>query len=158
MPEFRTLASLFARIEEPASEKPAEQQTIEIADSAYENAKLVETALSGARLLRAHLRELADEALAALLADIASEVVGRELRLQPVDLRNIISAAVERYRFETPLRVRVHPEDAADLDDIALDVICDQVLRRGDAILELRGGAIDLTLGVRLERLLQRNR
>ena len=158
MPKFRTLASLFAPVEAPASEARAEQRTVETSDSASENTTLVETVLSGARLLRAHLREAADEAIDVLLADIASEVVGRELRLQPADLRNIVSAAVERYRFESPLRIRVHPEDAPDLDDIALEVICDRMLRRGDVILELREGAIDLSLGVRLERLLQRNR
>jgi len=158
MPEFRTLASLLSRVEEAASQLPAQQQAVEAAaDSARVNAKRVETALSGARLLRAHLREAVDEALDVLLCDIASEVVGRELQLQPVDLKQIVSTAVERYRFETPLRIRVHPEDAADLADVALDIICDKMLRRGDVILEVRDGAIDLSLGVRLERLLQRN-
>jgi len=158
MPEFRTLASLFVRVENPSSEMPAQQQVADDVDRACEKASAVEIALSDARLLRSHLREAIDEALDALLADIASEVVGRELQLLPAHIEQIVAAAIERYRYETPVRVRVNPEDAADVTDLALELICDEKLKRGDAMLELREGAIDLTLGVRLERLLQRAR
>ena len=106
------------------------------------------------RYFRAHLREALENALATLLADISSEIVARELCVAPADISRIVSAAVERYEFETPLRVHVHPEDAPALGSCELPVHPDDTLRRGDAVLELRGGAIDLTLGVRLERLL----
>ena len=54
--------------------------------------------------------------------------------------------------------MRVHPDDVACLNDILIEVHGDGKLKRGDAHLELRDGMIDLSLGVRLERLLQRTR
>ena len=154
MPEFRSLANVLAKI------APVEEALVPLplADSTLALETAADVALSGARLMRAHLRELLDAALQDLLRDIACEIVGRELRLEPVELTQIVEAALEGYRAAIPLRVRVHPDDVACLNDVVIEVHGDSMLRRGDAHLELRDGSIDLSLGVRLERLLQRVR
>ncbi|MBV8727587.1 MAG: hypothetical protein JO233_07360 [Candidatus Eremiobacteraeota bacterium] len=153
MREFRSLASVLAPVDAQAPDEPdAHSEPLCVKDDA------IETVLSDARFLRAHLREAVDAAFDDLINDVAAEVVGRELRMQPADIANIIEAAVHRYRFETPVRVRVHPHDMDALADCALEAVPDGDLKRGDVFLELRDGAVDLRLGVRLERLLQQRR
>lgn len=153
MLEFRSLASALsacAREEEPNTtheRAPPDASDFFARDD-------IELAISEARFFRAHVLEAVDVALSTLLADIASEVVARELQIAPVDLSAIVTAAVQRYEFETPLRARAHPQDVLALACTGLPVVADDGLRRGDVLLELRDGAIDLSLGVRLERLL----
>lgn len=109
------------------------------------------------RIFRARLEDELAIALDALLPDVAADVLGRELRLQAPDLARIVGAAVQRYAHEEPLRIRVHPIDRDSLADVAVAVVCDSDLRRGDVVLELRSGTIDATLGARLETLLQKS-
>ncbi|MHB8592013.1 MAG: FliH/SctL family protein, partial [Vulcanimicrobiaceae bacterium] len=59
--------------------------------------------------------------------------------------------ALARYFAEEPLRVRVHPDDAAALRDAPIAVEADPRLRRGDAAVDLRNGTVDASLGVRLD-------
>lgn len=108
------------------------------------------------RLFRARLEDELAIALDALLPDVAADVLGRELHLQAADLARIVAAAVARYAHEEPLRIRVHPGDKDSLAGVAVAIVCDEDLRRGDAILELRSGTVDATLGARLETLLEK--
>ncbi len=153
MPEFRTLVAVLSNVE--ASPQAAPEPAVIFDPTAATVPEAIDIALSDARLMRAHLRETLEESFDDLLRDIASDVVGRELQLQPVEIKQIIVAAIDRYRAEMPLRTRVHPDDVAALRDLAIDVVPDGALKRGDAFLELRDGAVDLSLGIRLERLLE---
>ncbi len=103
------------------------------------------------RLFRARVAEAVDLAAATLLQDIAADVVGRELELAPVAIERIVDRALARYLAEEPLRVRVHPDDAAALRDAPIAVEADPRLRRGDAAVDLRNGTVDASLGVRLD-------
>ena len=103
------------------------------------------------RLFRARVAEAVDLAAATLLQDIAADVVGRELELAPVAIERIVDRALARYLAEEPLRIRVHPDDAAALREAPIAVEADPRLRRGDAAVDLRNGTVDASLGVRLD-------
>jgi flagellar biosynthesis/type III secretory pathway protein FliH len=138
-PESNNLAETVPDIVEPEPQGAADAPIAELA--------------AQVRRFRAALDDALEIAVAALLVDIASEVVGRELRLGPVDIAAIVTRARERYAMEEPLRVRLHPDEC---DSVQLDatVIGDASLRRGDVVIEVRAGPIDARLGTRLQRVL----
>ncbi|HEV2262540.1 MAG TPA: FliH/SctL family protein [Candidatus Rubrimentiphilum sp.] len=105
------------------------------------------------RLFHARLREAVENAARILCQDIAAEVVARELQLAPAQISNIIARALARYEKEDPVCVRVHADDVG-LVSAPIPIVSDAQLRRGDAILELRDGFVDVSLGVRLESVL----
>jgi len=105
------------------------------------------------RLFRARIAEALDAAVALLCRDIACDVVARELRLEPADISAIVDRAIQRYECESITQVRVHPADAPAL--AGMDVCPDASLRRGDAVLDVAAGTIDVSLGVRLDSVLR---
>jgi hypothetical protein len=99
---------------------------------------------------RAHLREAFDRAKARLLTDLAAEVLARELLLAPVSIATIVSDLLTSFAEELPVRVRVSPEDREHIVlDLPIEV--DASLRSGDAILVVRNGHLESTLGRRLD-------
>lgn len=102
------------------------------------------------RRFRAAIRDAVDAAVAHLLRDIAAEILARELELAPVNIDAIVERACVRYASEGVVRVRVHPDEAAQISSADVDVVLDSELRLGDALLEVRSGTIDVTLGARL--------
>jgi len=111
-------------------------------------------AARAARLFCARIGEAVEGAVETLLEDIASEVLARELRLAPADIDAIVSRVLQRFIAEEPVRVRVHPDEAA-LVRCAVPVAADAALKRGDAVLDLRSGSVEASLGVRLESVLR---
>jgi flagellar biosynthesis/type III secretory pathway protein FliH len=113
-------------------------------------------ALREVRRFRAALADALDAALALLLREIAIDVVGRELRIAGADVVHCVQRACERYGVDAISTLRVHPDDAGAAGALqGCSVIPDAGLRRGDAILTVRGGTIDVSLGARLERVLE---
>ena len=106
-------------------------------------------AVRDARLFRARLADALDDALARLLREVAADVLARELRLAPCDVRELARRALER---APAVRLRVAPADAGG--DYGLPVAVDPALHAGDAVFELDGGALDARLGVRLASVL----
>lgn len=106
------------------------------------------------RLFHARLAEAVESAAERLLCDIACDVLARELQLAAVDIERIVDRALERYFTEQPVRIRVHPADAEGLR-CALPVVADPLLSRGDAVVELRDGCVDASLGIRLDTVLR---
>jgi flagellar biosynthesis/type III secretory pathway protein FliH len=152
--EFRSLAA--ALLPRPAGEIGDAQMQItedeprpksEISDADAELARDV-------RLFHARITEAVECAVERLLCDVACDVLARELHLAPANVERIVDRALERYFAEQPLRVRVHPDDAESLH-CALPVLGDPQLSRGDAIVELRDGFVDASLGIRLDTLLR---
>jgi flagellar biosynthesis/type III secretory pathway protein FliH len=123
-----------------------------VVDDAPSNEEL--EMLREVRLFHARVIEAVEAAIETLVEDIAAEVLGRELLLAPADIERIVDRALQRFASEEPLRVRVHPDDASRLT-CALPVIADGRLRAGDAMLELRDGYVDASLGVRVQALLR---
>lgn len=145
--EFRSLAALLrepavpldpvtADEEEPQTELPCDADPL--AD-----------ALRDVRLFRARLAERLDCALETLLNDIGALVLARELELAPAQLQSIVERALAQAGEEEPVRIRVAAPDASRLR-FAIPVVSDPSLREGDALIEVRDGAIDVSLGVRL--------
>lgn len=158
---FRSLAATLLAARTPAPDEPAlelveEDDTIaaqddhgddEPDDDELELAREV-------RLFHARVIEAVEAAVETLVADIAADVLGRELLLEPADIEAIVDRALQRFAAEEPLRVRVHAEDASRLN-CGVPVAADMRLRRGDAVIELRNGSVDASLGVRLATLVR---
>lgn len=113
-------------------------------------------ALSEVRRFHAALADALDVALEGLLRDVACDVLARELSLAPADVAAIAARAVTRYASESPLRIRVHPEELFRLNGMEVPVVADSELRRGDVALDLQCGTIDAGLGARLLCALER--
>ena len=151
--DFITLSDFFrqAPLELPAEEAMPQPACTESPDD--ENA--ANAALEEVKRFRAGLADAADVLLAAILRDVAADVLGRELQIAPVDVGAIVARSVERFADRAPVSVCVHPDDAAAAANVPLPVACDAALRRGDAVLALREGTIDLRLGTRLRDVLE---
>lgn len=109
-------------------------------------------AMREAKLFRASVVEGVESAIADLLGDIASDVLARELKLQPSDLRAIVDRALGRFAADEPLRVRIADHEPAI--ELAIPIIRDANLLPGDAIVEFRRGGVDARLGTRLASVL----
>jgi hypothetical protein len=106
------------------------------------------------RVFHARVIEAVETAVETLVEDIAADVLGRELLLAPCDIEAIVDRALARFSSEQALRVRVHAGDAARLQ-CAVPVVADERLRAGDAVIELRDGTVDVSLGTRLSTIVK---
>ena len=164
MPDFRSLAELL----QGPPDVPACVQSLPASGEPCANAQGVSAALNEdrlhedrsreVRLFSAHLREAMDRALASLLADIAREVLGRELALAPADIAALVDVTLQRHLQAQPLRVRVHRDDLHSFSNCEIPVVVDNALTRGDAMIELRNGTVDLALAARIEDVATRPR
>ena len=120
MPEFRSLASMLLR-SQPAPDRTCEVQAFEIVEQ-----PLVESEPAGGdageidllremRLFRARIIEATEAAVETLVADIAADVLARELLLAPADVETIVDRALHRFLADEPLRVRVHADDVPNV-------------------------------------------
>lgn len=146
---FRTLASTLLAAREPSPQEPALEIVEEMIASRND-----EDVMREVRLFYAHVIEAVEAAVETLLEDIAADVLARELLLAPVEIEAIVDRALQRFASEEPLRVRVPPQDVSRVR-CGVPVVGDADLRAGDAIVELRSGTVDASLGVRLAALLQ---
>lgn len=152
--EFRSLAETLLASRAVGRENPAVEVIEEPAAQPREPEIAETNLLREVRLFRARITEAFEAAVERLSCDVACDVLARELQLAPVDIECIVDRALQRYFAEEPLRVRVHPDDVAALH-CTVSVVADTHLSRGDAILELRDGFIDASLGVRLASVLR---
>ncbi|HEY9180016.1 MAG TPA: FliH/SctL family protein [Candidatus Baltobacteraceae bacterium] len=119
-------------------------------DEAIDDASDDELALAReVRLFHVRVIEGVEAAVERIVTDIAADVVARELLLEPADIEAIVDRALQRFSRKEPLRVRVHREDAPRVN-CGFPVAADDALRPGDAIVELRTGSVNASLGVRL--------
>ena len=136
----------FLKIPPPASRsrrsRPAETVTEYVAT------------FGAVRRFRAALADALDVAVQQLLAEIAENVLARELRLAGADVAAVVAKTRERFSNERVLTVRVHPRDRNALRGLEIDAVVDESLAPGDVIAELRSGTIDLRLRARLENAL----
>lgn len=149
--DFRSLADLLREQQQPAPQMESVGDPPEDAESVAGEI----AAARDVRLFRARVAEALEMTVADLRCDIAAEVLARELQLAPASIAEIVRRAVQRCRKEHVLRVRLHPDDASLLAGDDFETVANSALRRGDAVLEVSGGAIDVSLGVRLESVLR---
>lgn len=155
MPEFQSLASLLipqtiTAAGEPFAIPPPAQQSELRDEPDAEDAPLA----GEARRFYAHVREELERCVQNLLERIARDVLARELQCEPVATRELVARAYREWAASEPLRVRVHPDDAAGCKNGPLPVFEDAAVARGGAMLELRTGVVDVRLETRLQTVL----
>lgn len=148
----------FLRQLQPADRTPADPSTERAAESPPPGAEPCPCAgaLAAARRFHAALADALDVALEGLLRNVACDVLARELSLAPADIAAIAARALAQYAGESPVRIRVHPEETFLLDGAEIPVVPDCRLRRGDVAIDVECGTIDAGLGARLLCVLER--
>lgn len=153
--QFRSLAATLLAARAPGPGEPAFEIVQEIVQAVADEPDDDEVELArDVRLFHARIIEAVEAAVEMLVADIAADVLARELSLAPVEVDAIVDRALQRFAAEEPLRVRVHADDLPRLE-CAVPAVADARLRPGDAVIELRAGTVDLSLGVRLASLVR---
>jgi len=142
---FRASAEPVVQAEEPVAAVEVDETLLQTRD-----------ALGEIRRFHAAVRDAVDAAVNTLLCDIAADVLARELELAPANIEAILSRACARYAREEIVRVRVHPDEATQVSYTGVAVIADSDVRRGDVMLEVCSGTIDVSLGARLAHVLER--
>lgn len=158
MPDAFVPLAIYLRTEPRDAPEPALEP--EVALRAIESGSHeLGDALRETRRFRAALADALEAAREDLLRDFAADVLARELILAPADVEGVARRALERiYEDERPLQLRAHPADAGQLHALEVPIVTDATLRRGDVVLELRQGSIDLSLGARLAAVLSASR
>lgn len=153
---FRSLASTLLGAPEPVpsslEEIPRDDALAPQDDDAQVSGSELEL-VREVRLFHARVIEAVEAAVETLTADIAADVLARELFLAPADIESIVDRALQRFAREQPVRVRVHDADLARVT-CGVPVVADARLHPGDAVIELRSGSVDASLGIRLATLL----
>ncbi len=156
--EFVPLAIFLLPVEPPVPSTPTcaiERVDAGVARPQFAQAsdELAET-LSAVRCFRAALVDALEVAVQSLLPAIVRDVLGRELRIEPVDLAAVVADAVERFGREQVLVVRARSDEIGAMESLGVELATDDRLARGDAEIELRSGTIDMRLRTRIEALL----
>jgi hypothetical protein len=152
--EFVSLADLLRAPDAPPAVDDVPELPVPACEpSSCDDARAsdVDAALRDARLFRARLADAFDDAASRLLRELACDVLARELRLAPCDLAELVRRAGDRAPV---ICVRVAACEAA-AEIMGVHVVADAALHRGDAIVEVAGGAVDARLGVRLATVLE---
>jgi len=140
--------SLATRLREPASIAPEVPGDAPSADE--EPVRAPSGAIDDCAMFRARLLEAFDRARATFIADLATEVLARELQLAPASIDAIAARIVADYSDEMPVRLRVSPGDRERVQ-VDLPIEVDPSLRSGDVVLVVRDGSLESTLGARLD-------
>lgn len=97
----------------------------------------------------------AEASIVPLAVAIARRLVGEELALAPERIGGIVQEALARARNVSRVRIRVHPDDAAQLEDRGLKILRDPAIERGGCLVETDRGIVDARLETRIEALAQ---
>ena len=114
--------------------------------------QILSEAINEVMRLRARAAEAFERKAEEMLGDLAITILGRELRTAPADLSAIIAQMRARMVGESPLTIRVAPEDAQFIDG---PVKADETLAYGDLVFDVEDGELDLRLGTRIAAVLR---
>lgn len=114
--------------------------------------QILSEAINEVMRLRARAAEAFERKAEEMLGDLAMTVLGRELRTAPADISAIVAQMRARMAGESPLMIRVAPEDAQFIDG---PVKADETLGYGDLVFEVEDGELDLRLGTRIAAVLR---
>jgi flagellar biosynthesis/type III secretory pathway protein FliH len=156
MPEFVPLHVALRLHDESRVVETQVLPVPEIPAAPHEAAEERSALLSEIRRFRAGVADAFEYEVETLLRDVAADVLARELQLAPADVAAIVARTRSRCARERIVAVHVHPEDVGALANLDIDVLSDAALRRGDVVIELQSGTVDLSLGVRLDAVLAR--
>jgi len=112
-----------------------------------------------ADLARLHARaaERLEEAIDAVVGDVARRVLARDLRVEPVALEALLTEALREFDAQAAVTVRVSPHDFERLG-LQCNVEIDPALGPGDFALDVEDGRFDASLQTRLDALLAAHR
>lgn len=110
--------------------------------------------------LRPRLRAEAEADLVRLAIAIARKIVGRELNTDPEAIAGLVKAALEKVRSQEVLRVRVHPEYTARIQECLsrvgnaqTEIVGDAAADRGAVIFETTRGCFDASVETQLREI-----
>lgn len=132
------------------------------AEGLREAACALERRLTELALAQARWGALAEAEALELAVEMARRILGRELRLDPGAAAAGALAALRAAGIGGRLRVRLHPESAAELrlrlpslspqaGEGGLELVSDPALLPGDVVVETAGGQVDGRIDSRLE-------
>ncbi|HET7815348.1 MAG TPA: FliH/SctL family protein [Candidatus Baltobacteraceae bacterium] len=150
--EFRSFAELLAPREAPVPDVRFVEPVLPSPEPACSHDA---EALRECRLFHARVEELVERRAAHLLEEIAEIVLARELESAPPALEKIVRRALLRLAAEEPMRVRVNAADLESVVYLGVPAVADPQLQRGDAVIDVRDGEIDLSLASRLQSVIQ---
>jgi flagellar biosynthesis/type III secretory pathway protein FliH len=112
-----------------------------------------------ADLARLHARaaERLEEAIDAVVGDVARRILARELCVEPVALEALLAEALRDFDARAGVVVRVSPHDAERLGPLP-NLQIDPGLGPGDFALDVDDGRFDAALQTRLDALLASHR
>jgi flagellar assembly protein FliH len=111
--------------------------------------------------LRSKLRHQAEGDLLKLALAIAKKILHRELSADPESLAGLIRVAMEKIRIQEVLRVRVHPQHQATVQQIVtrlsggvgVEILADHRLPVGGVVIETTRGEFDASVDVQLREI-----
>jgi flagellar assembly protein FliH len=107
------------------------------------------------------LADIRPEVLGLVMA-VAREVIGREVAVDAAIIESTLAQALQNLHFATRIVVRVHPDDAAHLQEqlaawqrqtAQVEFVADPGIERGGCRLDSDRGGFDATLQTQLETL-----
>jgi flagellar biosynthesis/type III secretory pathway protein FliH len=107
--------------------------------------------------LRARAAERLEEAIDAVVDDVARRLLARELDAAPAAIESLVELALLEFESGTRVTVRVSAHDAPRFSE-RTEVEIDAALGPGDFALELDDGRYDAALQTRLDALLASHR
>lgn len=132
-----------------ATDPVAETATIEAiapnAPSEFERADIV----ADLTIVRVAAREAFERTARRCIADLAHEVLARELALAPVDLEALVARALVAFAQSEPVAIGVSVADGARIR-APLPIRIDEALACGDLIVFVRDGAFESTFAFRV--------
>jgi flagellar assembly protein FliH len=158
-------------------ERTMDQRVAEARDAAYREAELKTRTQVTAQVeplmeklarsihelseLRSKLRHEAEGDLIKLSLAIAKKVVHRELSTDSESLAGLVRVAMEKIRFQEILRVRVHPQHQAIVQQmvtrlsggVPLAVLADNRLPLGGVVVETTRGEFDSSVDIQLREI-----
>lgn len=160
--EFRSFASILAEAApshatavEPAAVPVSSPQPEAHADARVLD--LLDAFVAELARLRARAAERLEEAIDAVVADVARRVLARELHAAPVAMEALLDDALRDFDAGVRVTVRLSPRDAARLTE-RTGVEVDPALGPGDFALEVDDGRFEASLQTRLDALLASHR
>jgi flagellar biosynthesis/type III secretory pathway protein FliH len=161
MPEgFRSFASILTERDAPLPAEPEPEPAPSPAPVATADERvldLLDGFVAELARLRARAAERLEEAIDAVIADVARRVLARELDAAPAAIESLVAQALLDFEAGTRVKVRVSAHDAPRLSERA-DVEIDPALGPGDFALDVDDGRYDAALQTRLDALLASHR
>lgn len=131
-----------------------EQGRAEVADAARRGLAALAHAAESYNDQRAFATAEIERLAVELALELTEVLLGRQLELMEPGA-DVVARALELRRGDDIVRVRMHPDDAALLDEHPhpdIQIVADSVLAPGETVAESAGGLSDISIGAAVAR------